>query len=219
MKNKEPSKLNNFLEKNFKVVLGIVLVLFVFLIVGVVASSINAKSVEKSLSEIDQIDYIFRKDSAELNENDFTARQNDALENLESLSSKSGIVGVRANMFKADILFQKNDFEASREAWLKAADSKKSAYTSAICFYNAAVCSENLNDLQGAIDNYSKAINAKEFYLIDHAYFNLGRVNEEIGNFDKAKEAYEKLNELHPNSPWAPVAKSRIISINSSNNQ
>jgi tetratricopeptide (TPR) repeat protein len=207
------SLLKNFLEKNVKILTGIVIVLIIFAVVVVLGSSINAKSTARAISAVDAVEYSFRKDADGISEADFAARQDKALEELEALVSKSGIAGVRANMLKAEILFEKKDYEASRSAWVKAADAKKAVYTAPICNYNAAVCSENLGDLDSALSYYEKAVKAEDFFLADHAYFSLGRVNEAKGNYDKAVEAYEKIGDLHPASKWAPLAKDRIIAV------
>ncbi len=210
------TKANAFLEKNVKVLVGLIVVLLVLTGVAVAGSSLNKKGVEKGLAEIDTIEYSFKKGADELSAEDFSARQDKTLADLELLASKGGIVGVRANMLKAEILFEKNDFENSRSAWLKAAETKKSAYTASICFYNAAVCSENLNDLNSAFDYYTKAVSNEEFYLIDHAYFSLGRVNEAKGDVEAALDSYQKICDIHPASSWANLAKTRIIALNAS---
>ncbi len=210
------TKANAFLEKNVKVLVGLIVVLLVLTGVAVATSSFNKKAVENELAEVDSIEYSFKKDADDISAEDFAARQDKALADLEALVSKSGIVGIRANMLKAEILFEKNDFENSRSAWLKAAEAKKSAYTASICFYNAAVCSENLNDLNGAFDYYSKAVSNEEFYLIDHAYFSLGRVNEAKGDAEAALASYQKICDVHPASSWANLAKTRIIALNAS---
>ncbi len=210
------TKANAFLEKNVKVLVGLIVVLLVLTGVAVATSSFNKKAVENELAEVDSIEYSFKKDADDISAEDFAARQDKALADLEALVSKSGIVGIRANMLKAEILFEKNDFENSRSAWLKAAEAKKSAYTASICFYNAAVCSENLNDLNGAFDYYSKAVSNEEFYLIDHAYFSLGRVNEAKGDAEAALASYQKICDIHPASSWANLAKTRIIALNAS---
>lgn len=209
------SVLGKFLEKNIKVIGGLIAVLIVFVIVAVVGSSIKTKATEKGLSQVDAIEYTFKKDADDISAEDFKAKQDAALSELEALASKGGIVGVRANMLKAEILFEQKNYDASRSAWLKAADAKKSAYAAPLCYYNAAICSENLNDLEGAVSGYEKAISSKDFYLIDHAYFSLGRVNETKGDLEKAVAAYEKIEAIHSGSRWANLAKDRIIAINS----
>lgn len=208
-----------FLEKNMKLIAGLAAVLLVFVVVAVLGTSISSKSIEKGLYQVDAVEYAFRKDSDGLSAEDFKARQDESLASLEGLVSKGGIVGVRANMLKAEILFEQKNYEESRTAWVKAAEAKKSAYTAPVCYYNAAVCSENLNDLDAAVSYYTSAVGSKDFYLIDHAYFSLGRVNEARGDFEKAVEAYEKIESLHASSRWANLAKDRIILINSAKSE
>ena len=73
---------------------------------------------------------------------------------------------------------------------------------------------ENLGDLDSAVTYYLRSLDADEFYLSDHAYFSLGRVYEAKKEYDNAISAYEKIIEEHVTSPWASLAKSRIISLN-----
>ena len=70
-----------------------------------------------------------------------------------------------------------------------------------------------------SVSYYEKAVKAEDFFLVDHAYFSLGRVNEAKGNYDAAVEAYEKIGDLHPASKWAPLAKDRIIAIKANSSE
>ena len=206
-------KLSAALVKYRAFLIGLAVVVFVFVAVIVLGTTISNKSLAKDLSALDAVEYAFKKDADSVKDEEWEARRNAALAGLVTLTTKSGIVGVRANMLKADILFQQKEWESSRAAWVEAAETKKSIYTAPICYYNAAVCSENLNDLDSAVKYYEKSIEAEDFFLVDHAYFSLGRVNEAKGDTEAALKAYEKLNDLHPTSKWASVAKSRSIAI------
>ena len=208
-----------FLEKNIKLIAGLISVLLVFVIFAVLGTSISSKSIEKGLSQVEAIEYSFKKDADDISAEDFKAKQDEALASLQGLVLKGGIVGVRANMLKAEILFEQKNYEESRTAWVKAAEIKKSAYTAPVCYYNAAVCSENLNDLDVAVSYYTSAVGSNDFYLIDHAYFSLGRVNEAKGDLEKAVEAYKKIEEIHGSSRWVNLAKDRIILINSAKSE
>ena len=121
-------------------------------------------------------------------------------------------------MLVAEIKFAQKNYDEARSAWLKAADVNKKAYTAPLCYYNAAVCCENLNDIDGAVSYYKVASEYEDFVLIDHALFSLGRVNEAAQKYDEAKAAYEKLNEIRPSSNWGKLAKSRIIFLKSAGN-
>ena len=107
--------------------------------------------------------------------------------------------------------FQKGKFEEAKNAYLAAAQASPKAYTAPIAYYNAAECSENLNDTENAISYYEKAESYSDFMMITHTIFNIGRVKEVAKDFDGAKEAYSKLSENYPDDSWTKIAKSRLL--------
>ena len=205
--------LNAKLEKSKGTVFAICAVVVAVIVVIAVFATVKSKSTEKGIEQIDSISYALTSDASELSEEDIAVRQNTALEQLVALSSKGGIVGIRANMLIAEIKFAQKNYEEARSAWLKAIAAKKDAYTASFCYYNAAVCSEELGDTDNAIAYYAAASDDEDFILIDHALFSLGRVNETAQKYEDAKAAYEKLNELRSSASWGQLAQSRLIAL------
>lgn len=228
-------KLNASLAKSSKAILAVVVAIVVILLAVIVVSNVKASSAKKGLEQIETITYALTKEAeipsedenTELSEEekaakeaeteakkseDKLARQTTALEQLSSLSSKSGIVGVRANMLIADIKFDQKKYGEARDAYVKAANGEK-AYTRALNNFNAGVCSEELGDNDSAEKYYKAASDDSDFVLIDHALFSLGRVYEAKSDFENAKSTYEKLNDLHPTTSWGQLAKSRLIAL------
>ena len=206
-------KLDSFLSRNRAPLLTCALVVIVAVIATLAFVVISGKAKEKGLTQVDSIYYTLTKDGASLEGDALTARQDAALEQLASFTGKGGIVGVRVNMLTAELYFQKKDFESAKNAFLKAAAAKKNAYTAPLAYFNAAVCFENLGDLDNAIANYKLSSEAKDFALADHALFSLGRVNEAKKDYKAAQEAYKKLNDTHPDVQWAKLAKTRLIAL------
>lgn len=221
-------KLNASLAKSSKAILSAAVAVIVVLLAVIVVSNVNVSATKNGIEQIESITYALTKNSddssssgdSELSEDEQKAkkeeeklaRQTTALEQLSSLSSKSGIVGVRANMLVADIKFDQKKYDEARDAYVKAAEGKK-AYTRALNYFNAAVCSEELGDDDSAEKYYKAASDDSDFVLIDHALFSLGRVYEAKSDFENAKSAYEKLNDLHPATSWGQLAKSRLIAL------
>jgi tetratricopeptide (TPR) repeat protein len=142
---------------------------------------------------VDAIEYTLTKDSSALSADEITTRQNKALEDVKPYLTKKNIVGVRANMLAADISFQKKDYNNSRTYWLAAVAAGKKAYTAPICWYNAAICSEELGDNENAAKQYESASNESDFLLVTHALFSLGRVKETLNDYTSASQAYQKM--------------------------
>ena len=123
------------------------------------------------------------------------------------------IVGVRANMLAAEIAYEKKDFSSSLSYWLTAAGIQKNSYLNPVCYFNAASCSEELNNDSDAATYYEMAANSKEFLLATRAMFNLARVKESLGDNAGAAEVYKNLVEGHPYDTWANLAQSRLIAL------
>ncbi|MBQ3799557.1 MAG: hypothetical protein II837_04585, partial [Treponema sp.] len=99
---------------------------------------------KKDLAALDAVEHALTKNSTDLSDSELSARQDAALAGLSAYLGKSGIAGARANMLAADIYFQKKDWTAAKDCYLKAASAGEKYYTAGICYYNAAVCAEEL---------------------------------------------------------------------------
>ena len=147
------------------------------------------------------------------------AAKTEALEKITALADKnsSNIVGLRAQMAAADIYFSNENWSEARDAWLKAATIDEKAYTASVCYYNAAVCSEELNDTDSAITYYEKALAGEYCEFDTHILFSLGRLLESKSDFAGAAEKYNELKNSYPNDPWTDLAQSRLIALQSEN--
>lgn len=206
-------KLNDRLLKARKPLITLLIALIVVIVGLVTFVLVTEGTTKKALAQLDEIYFALTTDVASVSEEDLAAREAQGLESLKALAAKSGAVGSRANLLVAEIQFQKKDFAAAREAWLLAANAKKNAYTAPLSYFNAAVCSESLGDLDAAVQYYTAASDSKDFLLVDHALFSLGRVNEAKGDFEAAKAAYEKLTAAASGSSWTNLAKTRLLAL------
>ncbi len=209
-------KLNGFMEKNRKGVIGCAVVIFVVLIAFIAVSVVNNKAKVKALSVIDEITYELTDGSTALEDAELNTRCETALEKIAAYTGKSGIVGARANMLAADIKFDMGNYADSAEYWKAAAAKGKKTYLEPIAQFNMGVCYEEMKDLDSAAEAYKVAADNKEFVLKAHAKFSYARVLETQSKYAEALAAYKDLVEVLPNDTWANLAKSRIISLETS---
>lgn len=206
-------KVNSFVEKNKKGLIIALSVLVVLLVAYIIGFAVGRSNKEKNLATIDTITYKLVDDSMNADEAELKTRRNTALEELQPLVSKSGIVGARANMLAADIAYQLEDNESSASYWAATAKKAKGTYIEPIAYYNLGVCNEDMDNLEEAAANYKLAADNEEFVLNTHAKFSYGRVLEAQGNFADAVAAYTELNDSDPNDAWAQLAKTRILTL------
>lgn len=206
-------KLSDFIEKNRKQFVAIVIVLICLLIGYIVATVILNNLKNKNINEIEKISFELTDNGLQLSESEITERSNAALEKLEPYTKKAGIAGARANMLCADITFNQKKYEDSLNYWKATADKAKKSYIAPIAYYNMGVCAEQLNKIEDAAEYYKNASDSEGFVLYAHAKFSYGRVLESLGKYEEAATAYNEVNDKTPSDAWAQVAKTRVIAL------
>ena len=206
-------KVNGFLEKNRKAVLGtfiaVIAVLIIFLAVEIVLSTTS----KKNLGKVETLYYELTTNASSLDEAAVTQKCTEYLEKLADYTTKGGIAGVRANMIAADLAFMKKDYAAAVDFYDAAIAKGKKSYTAPICSFNKGVCYENLNKTDDAVAAYKYAAEFADFGMAPHAYFSLGRILESKGDYAGAVEAYKTLNDKFAYDDWANLAKTRLITL------
>ena len=211
------SKLNSFLEKKKKGLLGLLIALIVCLAAYIVISAVNNNIKEKNLAEIEEISYTLTHDSASLDESELNARRIDAIDNLAVYAKKGGIVGARANYLCAELTYQQKKYEDAATYYEATAKKAGKTYLAPVAYYNLGVCYEQLNKLEDAAENYKLAADSKLFALVPHAKFSYARVIEASGNKTEAITAYTELYDAYPNDNWGKLAKTRLIALKAQN--
>ena len=116
-------------------------------------------------------------------------------------------------MILASIEFENKNYTGSKDAWISAQEANKKAYTAPISLYNAAVCCEEIGEIDKALEYYGLAVEADNFSLKPHALFNMGRLYSESGKYEDAQKMFQSIIDKFPNDNWADLAKSNLISL------
>lgn len=207
-------RISDFLSNN-RIALLVVLCLVVLgFIAYAVSLSMHSASVKKNLDVIETIEFSLTKDASELGESAISARHDTALSNLDPYLKKGGIVGARADMLAADIHMQRKDWNAARSLWLDAAAKRKGTYLASVCNFNAASCSEELGDVEAALEYYAKVCDDKDFVDRSRACFNAGRIKESLGDFEGAADFYGRIASFeYSGDTWNDLAQTRLVSL------
>ena len=212
-KDEVSTKVNSFVENNKKVFLIVGIVLVALLVIYIVGFAISNNAKEKNLATIDSITYALVDNSMSADEAELTTRRNKALEDLQPLVGKSGIVGARANMLAAEISYQLENKADAAAYWTATASKAKKTYIEPIAYFNLAVVNEDLGNMDEAIANYKLAADDVDFILNTHAKFNYARCLETKGDYEGAVAAYKELFDTNPNDSWAQLGKTRILAL------
>ncbi len=206
-------KVAGYVERRRMVLLAVMVVVLASVAAFSVVTGMDSKRTEKGISAIDAISYTLTENSSDLSDEDLAARKEKALSSLEAYNSKIGVVGVRANMLSAEIVYSDKEYVRAAEYWTAAFSKGKRSYTAPICAFNAASAYENVDDLENAEKFYEEASRSGDFLLVSRAGFSLGRVREARGNIDGAVKAYSSVVAKDPDSSWANLSKTRLIKL------
>ena len=202
-----------FIVKFRFVLLGILVVGILAIVAVGVVSSMNEKAVKAGLTEVDKITDEYA--TLKFSETTDTAKEDELIAKAQAVADKNGpvVVKVRANILVAEIQYGRKNYEAARAAWLAAAEADKKSYTFGLCNYQCGICSDELGDYDNAVAYLNAAAESEDFADVPRALFNIGRIEESRGNYEKAVETYKKLFADYPSDQWATLAKSRLISL------
>jgi len=199
------------------ILLGVVAAVVVIAVAIAVASTVKTNKMVKCFTELENLSYqlTVAQGKTDADEDSIKAKEAETLTaayTLAAANSKNA-VGSRAYLYAAELEFKNAEYAKARDAYLIAASANEKAYTAPLCWYNAAICSEELGNVDAAIANIEKAVARKDFVTAPRAMFNAGRMEEQRGNYAAAKDWYTRVNDSFANDNWANLAKSRLISM------
>ena len=190
------------------VLIGAILVAIVIGVLGLIKNN----AIEKGLMELDQIEYKYSglDTTSETISEDKLSIYNEA---LELANDSTDIVSVRSFLFAGNIASELENYAEARDAYVHAYEAKTESYTAPMSLFNAAMCSDELNELDLAVEYLEKVSGYEDFSLMPRAMFNLGRIQEARNSNDEALVVYEQVAADYPDSSWAKLAMSRKIAL------
>ena len=133
------------------------------------------------------------------------AKQLDSIETNFSGTSAWGF----AVLTQGDLLFRQNKFKEAADEYSKIV-VKGSKNLMPFALYNIGKAKEAAADLPGAQSQYTAFLSAyPDHFLAPEVHYSLASVYELSKNAAAAKEAYEKIMLLYPDTSWAAMAKAK----------
>jgi len=206
--------ISSFLTKNRTIIIGAIAAVFVVIGALIAVTVVSDGKRDAAYTKIDAL--VEQWNAARADKADSLASAEDAIiADLDKIAASNGrsFAGVRANMALAEIYFTRKDWTNAQAKYLAAEKSDPEAYTAGLNLFNAAVCAEELGNQEEAIAYLEKAVTLDSFPMKTRALFNVGRIEETLGQADRASATYEKLTGDYAEDDWTKLAKSRLIAL------
>ena len=201
-----------FIQKYRKALLALVIIIVVGIASSVAFFTIRDGMAKKAIAKAEGFERRINE-AGILYGDPFSAEATALLDELNAYApSTFGYAAARSYALAADIYFARKEWKMAEESWINASRKAPKIFLSSISLYNAAVAAEEQGQKEAAIEHFNECLDYKGIFpAAPKAYFNIGRLHEELHNMDKAVEAYLALIENNPDSPLANLARNRLI--------
>ena len=209
-------KINDFVQRNRKGILIILVILAAGITGTIVFLSLNDYFNKKAIEGIEEFD----RRLSELNAVDNDESRTDDIDALLAelnafVKNKSGFAGSMAWSSIGQIHADRKEWAEAENAWRYAAQAGSRTYLGPVALFNAAAAAEEQGKLEEAIELLNKCISHKfEFSAAPRAQFSIGRLYEELNNIPAAIEAYRAvMSKWSYITVWRNLAQSRITAL------
>jgi tetratricopeptide (TPR) repeat protein len=206
--------INEFVQKNRKIIFISLAVVFADLLAFIVSVSIIDAVRNKAIAAVEELNRRY-----EVLRFDITTPEKEAdvellLSDMTAFAQKTkGYSGGRAWSIIANINADKKNWAEAEKAWTASAAASKKTYLAPVSYFNAAAAAEEQGNAARAIELYTLSLSEKDdFPAAAHAQFSIGRLQETLGDTAAALDAYRGVVSGWPkDSVWKNLAQSRII--------
>jgi len=133
------------------------------------------------------------------------------IRNIEKGFSKTDAAAY-ALLLNGDIYYRQGKYKEAIKEYEKAGEKTKNEELLPIVQYDIGKSKEAEKDFSGAEKVYEKFLTSfPEHFLAPEIHHSLARIYEITNKPTRAKEAYEKIAVLYPQTAWARVAKNKLM--------
>jgi len=188
-----------YLRHNVKLYLTLSAIVVVITAAVSVINYVNDSREEKARKEL----YRISKEIQSLNTND----PNSVIKILEGSLDKLGNTGtgMEANYMVGELYYNKKEWTSAVKYYEKAAN-KGSGLIKELAILGLAYSKENMSDVKGALEMFTKLKNTKASAYAAVAELGVGRCYQKLGDKSKALAAYEAMIIAYPDTDYARQA-------------
>lgn len=121
------------------------------------------------------------------------------------------LASVQALYYMGDAHYDSGEYGLARECYEQYIQKYPRGQFAPNAREGVAYVAESEGKFSEAIGHYMKLVETYgDSYVAQHAWYNIGRCHEQVGQWAAAADAYETQLSLHPMSAWAGKAETRL---------
>jgi tetratricopeptide (TPR) repeat protein len=205
--------LKNLIRKNKKAFIYIIISVILVVVLLIAGFIIYDRKASHDLAAFERILEDYKKKSG----SDAETRQRNLKETVKELnqlieSSHWGFINENGYYVIGNLLFAEKMYKDAKKYSLRFVDKSPSSFFAPLALQQAARSSEMIGDLDEAFNLYKRLESEYgDSEIMDHIYYDLGRVYGKRGDKFKAREYYNKLIISYPKSRLAERARKNLF--------
>ncbi len=195
-------RLNDFIGRHRKAILGVFIAIIVAVIVACVALVLVHRSAEARVNALDDLEgqyaLLSMMDSGSAGYADAVSSFRLGAEDIIA-EGIDDYAGAKAQYLLADLAFAEKDWTAAAAYYSGIAAAQSDTYLAPLSLMNEAVCYENLGDNEKALSLYTQVIDTygEDCAYAPKAMFSMGRLYVGMGEMELAEAEFETLTGLY----------------------
>ena len=209
-------KINEFIQKNRKILLFSLVGLLVVIIALAAFFAVRDRVATQAFTAVDAFEQRYNALRYSSEPGNWNADLVILRDEIAVFAKKnSGFAAARAYTLIAGMYESHREWAEAEKAWTSAAVSASKTYFGPVAYFNAAVAAEEHGNYESAINLYGKAMEyGAGFPSAPRAQFSIGRIYEMRGDSRSALLTYQALVGKWPSDQiWVNLAQSRILAL------
>jgi tetratricopeptide (TPR) repeat protein len=221
VKLEEPHSLAGFLQQRGKFFLGLLVFVVAVIVVFFVVAGVQDANTKKDLAALD--DLVERYETLEVSiENEPSSADVEALcSDLQTFAAGTrGYAGAKAWSLAGTVYAKQEKWAEAENAFAESAKNGRKTHLYGPSLFNAGIAAEEANNIDKAIEYYTRSTEVPGTIIGARAQFSIGRLQEEKGDEEAARLAYRTVIDQYPDysgDTWREFAQSRLITLDENN--
>jgi tetratricopeptide (TPR) repeat protein len=213
----EPRSLAGFLQQRGKFFLGLLVFVIAAVVVFFVVAGVQDANTKKDLAALEDLVERYETLGASI-ENEPSSADVDALRSdLQTFAAGTrGYAGAKAWSLAGTVYAKQGKWAEAENAFAESAESGKKTHLYGPSLFNAGIAAEEANNIDKAIEYYTRSVAVPGTIIGARAQFSIGRLQEGKGDKEAARLAYRTVIDQYTDysgDTWREFAQSRLIAL------
>ncbi|MDR1096383.1 MAG: tetratricopeptide repeat protein [Spirochaetaceae bacterium] len=221
VKLEEPHSLAGFIQQRRNFFIGLLVFVIAAIVVFFVIAGVQDANTKKKLTALEDLIERYEKLADSIEEEPSGTEVETLRFDLQTFAEGArGYAGAKAWSLAGTVYSKQGKWADAENAFMQSAESGKKTHLYGPSLFNAGIAAEEANNIDKAIEYYTRSVGVPGTIIGARAQFSIGRLQEGKGDRDAARLAYRNVIDQYTDysgDTWREFAQSRLIALDEGN--